>query len=111
MKTQTQTKPETLVVEFRGALRVLRGCELRTGPDQHLYATVDDVDYYVHDDITGYRFLTRTAEGQDYGGNVIHAARTAPEPLFGITAPIHRGHPLRLVFGEPAFVLIDNGGA
>lgn len=66
---------------------------------------VAGVSYYVFD-FGGVFAGSRTVRGEDYGGNLVHAERTAPQSTGGIAAPL-RGLPVRAAHGEPEIFFND----
>jgi hypothetical protein len=68
---------------------------------------VDGVSYYVFD-FGGVFAGSRTARGEDWGGNVHHAERTAPASTMGLAASVGRGTiPCRVAHGEPEVFFND----
>lgn len=71
----------------------------------HSTCEVDGVSFYVFN-FGGVLAGSRTVRGEDYGGNLVHAARTAPTSTVGIAAPL-RGIPVRAAYGPPEIFFND----
>lgn len=62
---------------------------------------VNGIAYYVHD-FGGVQAGSRQVFGKDYGGNVCHGPRTAPEGTMGVAADLP-GRPVRAAYSDAEF--------